>query len=519
MAFLKQCIPRPPTTPSLNENDDVYPVHTLDDTKTLRRLLLAWTICFNDALDAHKLRCALAKLLDIGDWRKVGGRLALKVKPSFRVPDEKTDDLEQENGSLQIRVPRKFTADRPAFAYSHENCAMNMESHHMAGRLPKTDGTISIWPNPWEFFDLAARPGTPTSFKHLLVGDTPQMSLHITSFFDATLVSIVWPHTLMDMIGQQAFLHAWSLVLAGRESEVPRVLDAREDVLQAIADTPTENPTEYKLRSRQLKGFGLAKFVARYGREMLRGPTPQTRTIFLPAKAMISLRREAERTLASMASGEKDSKFISDGDILTAWTLRAVATSLSIPQRITALHAMNARFRLPALIDASGICLQNMLVPGYTYLSPTEAAGPLGHIALRNRHHLLEQATEAQVLASLREQYKSGDFSKRLYSPSDAVVVPYTNWTKARIFQAANFRPAILCNGENEQTRCNPPGTPVFHHAFPVKPSQTTRLMVVVLGKDYGGNYWLTLTMGPVAWRKIMESLEVLGGAGGDHYN
>jgi hypothetical protein len=79
MAFLKQCIRGSPTSPTLIENDDVYPVHTLDDTKTLRRLLLAWTICFNDALDAHKLRCALAKLLDIGDWRKIGGRLALKV--------------------------------------------------------------------------------------------------------------------------------------------------------------------------------------------------------------------------------------------------------------------------------------------------------------------------------------------------------------------------------------------------------------------------------------------------------
>jgi hypothetical protein len=79
MAFLKQCIRGSPTPPTLIENDDLYPVHTLDDTKTLRRLLLAWTICFNDALDAHKLRCALAKLLDIGDWRKIGGRLALKV--------------------------------------------------------------------------------------------------------------------------------------------------------------------------------------------------------------------------------------------------------------------------------------------------------------------------------------------------------------------------------------------------------------------------------------------------------
>jgi hypothetical protein len=409
-------------------------------------------------------------------------------------------------------VPREFTAERPAFTYSHENCAMNVESHHMAGRLPKPDGTISVWPSPQEYLDLAMRRNAPTSLKHLLVGDTPQISLHITSFFNATLISIVWPHTLMDMMGQQAFLHAWSLVLAGRESEVPRVLDAREDVLQAITDIPTEKPAKYVLSSKQLKGLGLMKLIARFGRDMLCGPTPQTRTICLPRKAMEKLRCEAETTLRSSASGDEKVTFLSDGDILTAWTLRAVATSLDSPQRVTALHAMNARFRLPQLIDASGICLQNMLVPGYTYLTSTEAAGPLGPIALQNRHHLLEQATEAQVLASLREQYKSGDFSKRLYSPADATVVPYTNWTKARIFQTANFRPAVLCNGEDEQTRSNPPGTPMYHHAFPVRPSRTTRLMVVVLGKDFGGNYWLTLTMGPSAWGKIMESLETLHG-------
>jgi hypothetical protein len=63
----------------LYEDDDVYPVHTLDDTKTLRSLMIAWTICFNDALDAEQLRSSLTRLMEIGDWRKIGGRLRLKV--------------------------------------------------------------------------------------------------------------------------------------------------------------------------------------------------------------------------------------------------------------------------------------------------------------------------------------------------------------------------------------------------------------------------------------------------------
>lgn len=65
------------------ESDDVYPVHMLDDTKTLRDIVVTWTLRFNDVLDADQLYASLSTLLEIGDWRKVGGRLRLKVRFSF----------------------------------------------------------------------------------------------------------------------------------------------------------------------------------------------------------------------------------------------------------------------------------------------------------------------------------------------------------------------------------------------------------------------------------------------------
>jgi hypothetical protein len=61
------------------DRDRVYPTHMLDDTPTLRGIVLTWTMCFNDVLDPDKLYAALSRLLEIGDWRKLGGRLRLKV--------------------------------------------------------------------------------------------------------------------------------------------------------------------------------------------------------------------------------------------------------------------------------------------------------------------------------------------------------------------------------------------------------------------------------------------------------
>jgi hypothetical protein len=72
------------TTTTVYEDDDIYPVHMLDNTKTLKNIVVTWTLRFNDVLDADKLHLSLSRLLEIGDWRKVGGRLRQKVYTQIR---------------------------------------------------------------------------------------------------------------------------------------------------------------------------------------------------------------------------------------------------------------------------------------------------------------------------------------------------------------------------------------------------------------------------------------------------
>ncbi|CAA9964402.1 hypothetical protein PTMSG1_07761 [Pyrenophora teres f. maculata] len=510
--FTKQSWSSADDTSDPYADDDVYPVHLLDDTKTFRSILIAWTLCFNDVLDADKLQSSLAKLLETGDWRKLGGRLRRKA-----------------DGTLEIHVPRAFTSSRPAFSYTHDSINTSIQDHELAGKLPLShNGSIKTSPGPTDFNDLAASPSAPATIEDLFAGDVPQISVHITSFTNATLVGLSWPHTLMDVMGQAAFLQAWSTLLAGREAEVPPVLGAREDILMALTDDATSAAEEYVLKSKQLKGLGLVKFGARFAWDMLTGPKPATKTIYLPESVMGKLRARAEADLFTSSNkdendnddtmGEKEKLFISDGDILTAFTLHCIALSLPTPRPLAVLHAMNVRFRLTSLIDAKGVYLSNMLVPGFVFLAPTMSTEPLGQIALHNRQRLLEQATEAQVLASLREQRISGDPSTRLYIDADALLVPFTDWTKAKFFSAIDFSAAVIRagggrNGEesgSEGKRYNPPGTPVFHHSSSRRPNPMMRLLVHILGRDYCGGYWLTLTMSPEALEKVEEELKVL---------
>lgn len=50
-----------------------------DSRPQVRNIIIGWTLRFDDILDADKLGVALSQLLEIGDWRKLGGRLRRRV--------------------------------------------------------------------------------------------------------------------------------------------------------------------------------------------------------------------------------------------------------------------------------------------------------------------------------------------------------------------------------------------------------------------------------------------------------
>jgi hypothetical protein len=219
--------------------------------------------------------------------------------------------------------------------------------------------------------------------------------------------------------------------------------------------------------------------------------------------------RQARGDLAAQDNGEQK-PFISEGDVLTAWAARAVASSLPKPRPVTVLHALNARFRLTPLLQASGVYIQNMAVAAFTFLSSEVATGPLGPIARENRRHLIEQSTEAQVLAFLRElqrEFKSGSDATLVCGEPDAVLIPFTNWTKANLFKVVDFSPTVVRVGETAQSRNNPLGTMVFHHAQSMRQIPAARNAFMVLGKDNSDNYWLTGLLLPATWLKIEEQL------------
>jgi hypothetical protein len=68
--------------PSTLEADEVYPLFFLDNLSTGRVIVLSEALRFDAVLDPIKLRDALTRLIQQGDWKKLGGRLRTQVKNS-----------------------------------------------------------------------------------------------------------------------------------------------------------------------------------------------------------------------------------------------------------------------------------------------------------------------------------------------------------------------------------------------------------------------------------------------------
>lgn len=61
------------------EEDEVLPVHAFDDTELNRVMAVTGLMRYRAVLDGAKLGNALEELFQIGEWKKLRGRLRLNV--------------------------------------------------------------------------------------------------------------------------------------------------------------------------------------------------------------------------------------------------------------------------------------------------------------------------------------------------------------------------------------------------------------------------------------------------------
>ncbi|OAA52147.1 carbohydrate esterase family 9 protein [Cordyceps fumosorosea ARSEF 2679] len=458
----------------------VYPLF-LQDTVKANQVLILLTLHFNDVLDVELVRSSLSTLLRIGHWRKLTGR-------HYRTP----------NGNWELRVPARFTPQHPDFTFTHQTYAADLASHPLGKLYPSATKDASTQP-----IDVAIKPllvphEFPTSFDEMVKQQWPQLTLSVSSFNDATILSLLLPHTAMDASAITSLLENWSLVMAGAEGKVESVYGRSEDPLRVL-DSDTETMEPHILDNKRMKWLQVIAFVARFVWRKKMWPAAETRVIYLPEDVLDALKSRTTGE-AQIAAPQPDA-FISEGDVLAAWLTRATVSATRRKMPATMLDVVNIRNRISALGGRDEIFLQNMLGIVFTPLSVEDTQGSVGKIALLHRRAITEQLSEQQATRHLRRMRRAIrkaplSLPPVFYGRSSAVCLVSNNVSKSGYVAAVDFSPAV--SGASME-RQNPPGTPVFGITMPAEMSHMMGFNSV-WGKDNQGGFWLSATMCRTGW-------------------
>ncbi|KAI1340082.1 hypothetical protein F5Y15DRAFT_423498 [Xylariaceae sp. FL0016] len=481
--------------PQIVPSDLVVPLHTYDDTPVNRAVIVECLMQFDDA-----------------------------------------------NDKLEYHIPEYFDEKRPAVAYSHLRFDTEIAQDPVGGQLPRLSGGRSVeLAIPEDVASLIRRPNGPRTLDDYLYTDAPQLSLHIVSFMDATIVSLSWPHTLLDAMGRKALLDAWIAVLEGRDDDVLPLHGFDKDPLENLGSNAQES---YILDPFRLSTFQIILFSLRYTWEtLIRHRGEETRIFRIPAAYLRSLRDAALATLASEAaintthdddvganlekepgphSNKRNPLFLSEGDVLSAYIARLALHHLhpTHPDRLVVLmNALGMRSALAsgddALLPADRAYIGNAVAGAYAHVTVRELCGrPLAHAASRVRRAVVRQGTRAQIEA--RAAIDRGAAARgEVVAFGDVGMVPVvvSNWSKARFFDT-DFSAAVVRTGaggggsEGAGETGRRLGRPVY-----IQPSGFVRGLPIrnsfqIVGKDGRGDYWVAGTLRRGLWEGMRAWME-----------
>ncbi|KPM39272.1 hypothetical protein AK830_g7296 [Neonectria ditissima] len=478
--------------------DEVVPVHLFDSTTALRGCILVWMLRFDEILDPEKLHTSLSRVFQREGWHKLGGRYRRR----------------EEDGELEIHIPRPFTTERPPVHFTKERFDFGLDKHPLASKLPRCNGKVETFLGPRAFNSLAMGQGSPLTFDDLIQGDKPQFSLHVNTFTDGTIVGLSHSHMTADLLGLTAVLEAWCLELAGRPDEVLPLGGIHEDGMKGLYNPPSQE--KHVLAGHELTGWRLIYWGLWALWESKRAPL-ESHVLCIPKKTMEKL---TTRARSEMTHKGEEPSFISQGDVLAALACRLNAQSqpLGSARNIMTMMALDPRSRAPSAFQ-KGVAYAGNSPTAVFFECPANKAAemPLGDLALLSRRAIATQATEEQMkaYASLSAEAVRKSNMNVLFGDKDMAFQLMSNWLKASLFDKIDFSPAIIKEaadgraGDSGQRR----GHPTYYHSADPGSVDGPYMMhlLVVMGADHDGNVWMSCVLPQKTWSRLVAELDAVG--------
>ncbi|KAJ5549899.1 Transferase [Penicillium sp. DV-2018c] len=489
----------PPDEPTSPDTDTIIPFHFWDDLPNVRAICLTVAFRFDEQLDPERLRDSLTRLLELGNWRKLGSRLRM-----------------DSSGKLTYHLPPKFTKDRPGFIFTTDHQDQSITTHPLASQMPSIkeadtqNPKVHVIDRMSKYTSLFRHETAPSCLQDYLENDIPQLFIHTLLFQDATLLGVTFQHTLTDAMGLSGLITAWTAVLSGNEEGVPPFLGFDEDILEKHTE---DRPAKQHVLAKYVFGwFQLRMWAMWKWWEEFWYPDLQDKGLVIPGEVVRRLREQTMRELNSdVVDGTTERSqrpFVSESDVLLAWLATMLIPAHNPSHRCPVAIANVFDIRSTLALPSPGVYIGNATLGASADFEAGEfdavdgdalSGCRLGSVAMKIRRALEIQRTKEQVFAcsALTKEtlWKTGD--RPMVGRPGQLSILCTNWGRAGFFDA-DFGGARVGGGGGP---CRPS---YINTATPgVLDKHALRNLVAVIGKDGYGNWWVQMIARQEIWEKI----------------
>ncbi|KAG8810791.1 hypothetical protein FRC17_002782 [Serendipita sp. 399] len=292
-------------------------------------LITGWVL--DGVLDPIKVQKAFSRLVDI--WPVLSARLRKR-------PD----------GSWEYQIPTEFTPTRPKYIFK---CVPKPGLLTQTYPYPKLSTRIvAHWIDPDEHVDLFSE-GGPRSVKDYLEKDIPLLQLQLTTFEDASILGLTFPHVLCDAHGIRHIALALSRLLKGEEVLPMKEGDPFERYMHNNNNnkemSPPKAPPNYKV-------LGIAQTVVLiiymiWNYLWTLNANAQSRLFYIPAADVKRLKAEAMADLKRERPDDKDA-WVSTSDTIGAFFIKNAHISSTSKKRLSVSIVVNLRNYLPNVVPS-----------------------------------------------------------------------------------------------------------------------------------------------------------------------
>ncbi|KAI5463902.1 hypothetical protein BGZ63DRAFT_423205 [Mariannaea sp. PMI_226] len=480
-------------------DDDVYPVHLFDGAK-FQYFIPTMFLRFNDVLDPAKIKTSLATVLDIGDWRKLGGR--------FRTPMGDCDTAETKSNGygratrLEIHVPKTYTDQRPAMQFACETQNCSVFEHSLGRHFPRsTNNGVELSPPLDEITGCGYASGFPKTMEDLVDKDVPQLAFKVILYNDATILAITFSHCTWDVSGIQGFLKSFELVMDGHEDEVPPMLGARDDVLSQLA-------AQHMNPERDLEPLGMPTKLASTQPACTTNQNLEHRVLRIPLDIFPKLQQYAA---ADNPSNEDVSSLCQSDELLIAIILQQIARAQPVPQPLKLVHIFNSRVLIPQLAESNGVYCQNLVLWSPQTVCHEVAAGSILTTIQEQREHfakfVIPEHIKKHISSVLAEVRSSGTITAVAdTNGEDSVIVNNVACFSNCI--EVNLSAAVVRQGDVSACRRNGLGT--VDLVFTKLAAPLGINTIITYGSYNGTACWMIGELSEPAWDMIYKLFKTL---------